>query len=338
MASALLTDTHNRPLRDLRISVTDRCNFRCRYCMPAEIFGSGYQFLPRQEILRFSEIETIARNCVALGVRKLRLTGGEPLMRRDLPVLVKMLASIDDVEDLAMTTNGALLTRHAQTLKDAGLHRVTVSLDALDAELFGKMNGVGASPQHVIDGIDAALNVGLGLKLNAVIQKGVNENQIIPLAEFAQQRGIPIRYIEFMDTGTSNGWKLEQVISSAQVLEALLTQFPLEPLPEQIKGATAKRYGLEDQHGFEVGFISSVTQPFCAACNRIRLSADGHFYTCLFANHGYDIKSPLRAGESPEQLQARISTLWHNRSDNYSEQRSANTSPKDKIEMSYIGG
>ena len=332
------TDTLQRPLRDLRISVTDRCNFRCRYCMPAEIFGANYAFLPREEILRFSEIETLARSFVSLGVRKLRLTGGEPLMRRDLHVLVEKLASIEGVEDIAMTTNASLLARNAQKLADAGLHRVTVSLDALDNSIFGKMNGVGAKADRVIEGIDAALAAGLGVKINAVVQKGINESELLPLAEFAFARNIPIRYIEFMDTGNTNGWKHEQVVPSQKVLELLQESFPLVPVADSAIGETAKRYHVEGRSGFEVGFISSVTKPFCSACNRIRLSADGHLYTCLFAQSGYDIKSPLRDGGTPEQLMSQISALWGKRDDRYSELRSAGMAPVAKKEMSYLGG
>lgn len=333
-----MTDTFQRPLRDLRISVTDRCNFRCRYCMPAEIFGANYTFLPREEILRFGEIETIAREFAAIGVRKLRLTGGEPLMRRDLDVLVEKLSQIDGVQDIAMTTNGSLLARNAQKLADAGLHRVTVSLDALDEEIFGKMNGVGAKAASVVEGIDAALAAGLGVKINAVVQKGVNESELMALAHFTRDRKIPIRYIEFMDTGNSNGWKHEQVVPSKMVLEELRTEFDLVAVGDQKIGETAQRYCLDGIDGFEVGFISSVSKPFCRDCNRIRLSADGHLYTCLFANAGYDIKTPVRNAESAEQIKQRISSLWSMRDDRYSELRSEGMAPIAKKEMSYLGG
>ncbi|PQJ29503.1 GTP 3',8-cyclase MoaA [Rubritalea profundi] len=332
------TDTLQRPLRDLRISVTDRCNFRCRYCMPAEIFDKNYSFLPREEILRFGEIETLARSFVSLGVRKLRLTGGEPLMRRDLDVLVGKLAAIEGVDDIAMTTNGSLLARNAQKLADAGLHRVTVSLDSLDNAIFGKMNGVGAKADRVIEGIDAALAAGLGVKLNAVVQKGINESELLPLAQFAYERNISIRYIEFMDTGNTNGWKHEEVVPSQKVLELLQESFPLVSVADAAIGETARRYHIEGRAGFEVGFISSVTKPFCRDCNRIRLSADGHLYTCLFAQSGYDIKSSLREGETPEQLMSRISSLWGVRDDRYSELRSEGMAPVAKKEMSYLGG
>lgn len=333
-----IADTHQRPLRDLRISVTDRCNFRCRYCMPAEIFGANYAFLPREEILRFGEIETIAREFAAMGVRKLRLTGGEPLMRRDLDILVGKLSRIEGIEDIAMTTNASLLARNAQKLADAGLHRVTVSLDALDADIFGKMNGVGAKPARVVEGIDVALAAGLGVKINAVVQKGVNQSELLDLTHFARDRKIPIRFIEFMDTGNSNGWKHEQVVPSAKVLEELRTEFDLVSVNDAKIGETAQRYCVQGVEGFEVGFISSVTKPFCRDCNRMRLSADGHLYTCLFANTGYDIKTPIREGETAEQIQQRVFSLWGKRDDRYSELRSEGMAPIAKKEMSYLGG
>ena len=333
-----VTDSMHRPLRDLRISVTDRCNFRCRYCMPVEIFGADYAFLPRDEILRFGEIETLARVFVSIGVRKLRLTGGEPLLRRDLDVLIGKLAAIEGVEDIAMTTNASLLAKKADALKAAGLHRVTVSLDALSPEIFGKMNGVGAKPERVVEGIDAALRAGLGVKVNAVVQKGMNESEIVPLAEFAADRGIPIRYIEYMDTGNTNGWKHEQVLPSQKVLAILSEKFALEAVEAPLLGETARRYRDPGFDGFEVGLISSVSQPFCRDCNRIRLSAQGHLYTCLFASQGHDIKSALRAGEDQNQLVERIQQIWSVRQDRYSELRSEGMAPIAKKEMSYLGG
>lgn len=304
--------------------------------MPAEIFGAGYEFLPKAEILRFSEIESIARLLVNFGVRKLRITGGEPLLRKDLSVLLKMLFAIEGVEDIAMTTNAVLLARHAEALKEAGLGRVTVSLDALDAEIFGKMNGVGAKPEKVIKGIDQALSVGLGVKVNAVIKKGVNENQVMPLVEFAQQREIPIRFIEYMDTGNTNQWKLDEVMPSAQILNLLNAHLELVPFnPTQI-GETALRYGIEGQEGFEVGFISSVTKPFCADCNRMRLSANGQLYGCLFSADGLNVKETLREG-SEEELKGMIEAFWRRREDRYSVLRASGVS-QDKPEMSYIGG
>ena len=332
-----VTDKRGRPLRDLRISVTDRCNFRCRYCMPVEVFGASYQFLPRKEILRFGEIERIARQFVRMGVRKLRLTGGEPLLRRDLTDLVQRLADIDGVDDIAMTTNAALLAKHAGSLKESGLDRVTVSLDALDPEVFGQMNGVGIGPEKVIAGIDAALEVGLGVKVNAVIKKGVNDREIVTLAEFARGRRIPVRMIEYMDTGNVNGWKLDEVASSHVLLERLRERMDLQPV-ERLLGETAERYSVKGEDGFEVGFISSVTKPFCNACNRARLSADGKIFTCLFASQGLDVKEILRAEASDEELEKVLGSLWIHRNDNYSEQRNQLTEGLPKAEMSYLGG
>lgn len=330
-------DKRGRALRDLRISVTDRCNFRCRYCMPVEVFGAGYEFLPRAEILRFGEIERLAQRFVNLGVRKLRLTGGEPLLRRDLTNLVERLANIEGVEDIAMTTNAALLAKHAVNLKVAGLDRVTVSLDAIDAEIFGEMNGVGVGPDKVIGGIDAALEAGLGVKVNAVIKKGVNDTEVLALAEFARERKIPVRMIEYMDTGNVNGWKLDEVAASHDLLEQLRKEMDLQPVEREL-GETAERYAIEGEEGFEVGFISSVTKPFCNACNRARLSADGKIFTCLFASQGLDVKELLRDGASDADLDKVLGNLWSVRNDNYSEQRSELTEGLPKAEMSYLGG
>jgi GTP 3',8-cyclase len=332
-----LTDQRNRPLRDLRISVTDRCNFRCRYCMPVEVFGANYSFLPKEEILRFNEIERIAQRFVRLGVRKIRLTGGEPLLRRDLTELVGSLANIEGVDDLAMTTNAALLEKYASELKSAGLHRVTVSLDALDAETFGMMNGVGASSERVIDGIDAALAVGLGVKVNAVIKRGVNDQEVLALARFARDRAISMRYIEYMDTGNVNGWRLDEVVPSQELLEILRSEISLVKCIG-VPGETAQRYEVPGEKGFEIGFISSVTQPFCGACNRARLSADGKIFTCLFASEGMDLKKIIRDGASDEQLDQLLEKNWSNRNDHYSEKRSSLTEGLQKAEMSYLGG
>jgi len=331
-----MLDKLQRPLRDLRISVTDRCNFRCRYCMPAEIFGAGYSFLPKPEILSFEEIEQMARMLVPMGVEKLRITGGEPLLRRDLGILIESLTKIEGVKDVAMTTNGVLLKRHANDLKTAGLHRVTVSLDALDSEIFGQMNGVGAKSEKVVEGIDAALAANLGVKVNAVIKKGVNEGEVRPLVEFARDRKIPIRFIEYMDTGNTNQWKLDEVVPSAELLEILRESFDLQPLDANHVGETAVRYGLKDVEGFEVGFISSVSKPFCRACNRMRISADGKLFNCLFAAEGLDIKELLRSGKQHE-LSEKVRSFWGERADRYSELRAEGiTLPKQ--EMSYIGG
>ncbi|WP_261665067.1 GTP 3',8-cyclase MoaA [Deinococcus sp. Marseille-Q6407] len=332
----MITDQFGRLLRDLRISVTDRCNLRCIYCMPAEVFGQDYAFLPQSELLSFEEIERVARIMLGLGVQKLRLTGGEPLLRRELPQLVERLARLDGAEDLAMTTNGLLLPRYAADLKAAGLQRVTVSLDALDAETFGEMNGLGVSPERVLAGIDAALTAGLGVKLNTVVKRGMND---AGLAEFWRElRGkAAVRFIEFMDVGNHNGWDLEHVVPSAEVLERLAGEdLTFSPLPPKQPGEVARRFVSSDGH--EVGLISSVTAPFCGDCSRLRLSATGSLYSCLFATDGYDLKAPLRAGEDDAQLRDRIAGLWQARRDRYSEERGEQTATRPRIEMSFIGG
>lgn len=331
-------DTFSRPLRDIRISVTDRCNFRCRYCMPAEVFGENYAFLPKPDILSLEEIVQLTRVFCDLGVEKIRLTGGEPLLRRGMPDLVSMLAAIPGERDLAMTTNGTILARYAKKLKAAGLHRVTISLDALDPKIFAYMNGVGASPDRVIEGIGAALEYGLGVKVNSVIQKGVNEDQVLPLAEFAREHGVTLRFIEFMDTGNTNGWKLDQMVPYTEMVQSLHQHFPLEPLEPMHVGETARRFRYKDFSDQEIGFITSVSKPFCADCNRIRLSADGHLYTCLFASKGHDIKTALRDGASDEELSKIIRGIWMVRDDRYSELRSEIGGTHIKPEMSYIGG
>ncbi|MFK7909879.1 MAG: GTP 3',8-cyclase MoaA [Akkermansiaceae bacterium] len=330
-------DTLNRPLRDLRISVTDRCNFRCRYCMPAEVFDENYPYLPKPEILMHEETAKLARVFCGLGVEKLRITGGEPLLRRGLPELIGMFREIPGVRDIAMTTNGTALARNANNLKKAGLDRVTISLDAMDPDIFSRMNGVGATPERVIDGIDSALEHGLGVKINSVIQKGVNEDQALPLAEFAFQRGVTLRFIEFMDTGNTNGWNLDQVVPSADLLKLLEARYKLQPSEAKL-GETARRYYHADSPDTEIGFISSVSQPFCRDCNRARLSADGQVFTCLFATKGYDLKSLLRAGASDEELTKFVCSLWSVRGDRYSELRSEIGGTQEKPEMSYIGG
>ncbi|MGB1260725.1 MAG: GTP 3',8-cyclase MoaA [Akkermansiaceae bacterium] len=331
-------DQLNRPLRDLRISVTDRCNFRCRYCMPAEVFGPDYQYLPKSNILTHEETARVARAFVSQGVEKLRITGGEPLLRRGLPDLISMLGAISGVRDIAMTTNGTALARNAKKLKSAGLHRVTISMDALDPEVFARMNGVGATPERVIDGIDSALDHGLGVKINMVVQKGVNENQMCPLAEFARARGVTLRFIEFMDTGNTNGWKQDQVVSYADMLEELQKSFALHSIEPKYLGETAKRFRYDDLPDQEIGFITSVSKPFCSDCNRARLSADGQIFTCLFASHGHDIKSLLRANTSEKDLAEFVANIWSVRNDRYSEVRTDLTDPQPKPEMSYIGG
>ncbi len=305
--------------------------------MPVEVFGANYAFLPKKEILRFGEIVRVAESAVELGVTKLRLTGGEPLLRKELPELVKMLAQIEGVEDIAMTTNAALLDKFAADLKDNGLNRVTVSLDSLDDEVFAQMNGVGAKPAKVVAGIDAALAVGLGVKINAVIKKGVNDGDVESLVQFARERGIPVRFIEYMDTGNVNGWKLDEVVPSKVLLERLQATLPLVKKAGKA-GETATRYHIEGEEGFEVGFISSVTAPFCSGCNRARLSADGQIFTCLFASQGFDVKPILRDEDQMIDLTENLRDLWLKRSDRYSELRSAGTKDLKKAEMSYLGG
>jgi cyclic pyranopterin phosphate synthase len=306
--------------------------------MPAEVFGEHYQFLPKPEILSLEEIARLTEVFCKLGLEKIRLTGGEPLLRRGMPELIAMLAAIPGERDIAMTTNGTILPRYAKKLKVAGLHRVTISLDAIDPKVFAHMNGVGASPDRVLEGIDAALEYGLGVKVNSVIQKGVNEDQVLPLAEFARERGVTLRFIEFMDTGNTNGWKLDQVVPYTEMIQSLHQHFPLEPLDPAHVGETARRFSYKDFPDQEIGFITSVSKPFCADCNRIRLSADGHLYTCLFASHGHDIKSLLRAGASDAELIAMIHGVWSVRDDRYSEIRTEICGTHVKPEMSYIGG
>ena len=306
--------------------------------MPAEVFGEGYNYLPKPEILTLEEIAKLARIFCALGVEKLRLTGGEPLLRRGLHELVSMLSEIPGERDIAMTTNGTILARYAKKLKAAGLDRVTISLDAMDPDIFARMNGVGASPERVMEGIDSALEHGLGVKVNSVIQKGVNEDQVFPLAEFARDRGVTLRFIEFMDTGNTNGWKLDQVVPYTDMVKDLHQHFPLEPIDPNYTGETARRFRYKDFPDQEIGFITSVSQPFCSDCNRIRLSADGQIFTCLFAAKGHDLKTALRDGANDEQLIDLISKVWSVRDDRYSELRSAIGGSQTKAEMSYLGG
>lgn len=339
LTDAALTDALGRPLRDLRISVTDRCNLRCTYCMPREIFGPDYAFLPREELLSFEEIERLSRLFVELGVQKLRITGGEPLLRRDLPVLIERLSRIEGVTDLAMTTNGLLLPRLAADLKAAGLRRVTVSLDSLDPETFGKMNGLGVQPEKVLAGIEAALQAGLGVKINTVVQRGVNDQGLAELWAALRSKAV-VRFIEFMDVGNHNGWEMSQVVPSREVIARLAEAGqPLHPLDANYQGEVAARYA--DNQGFEAGVISSVTAPFCGDCSRARLSAVGQLYTCLFATQGFDLRGPLRAGASDEDLLGLLGGIWRVRRDRYSEERgelSTDRQRAQKIEMSHIGG
>ncbi|WP_246580568.1 GTP 3',8-cyclase MoaA [Deinococcus aestuarii] len=339
----MLLDRLNRPLRDLRVSVTDRCNLRCTYCMPAEVFGPGYAFLPRTELLSFEEIERLSRVFVELGVRKLRITGGEPLLRRDLPELIGRLTRLEGVEDVALTTNGLLLPRLAADLKAAGLKRVTVSIDSLDPEVFGRMNGLGVHPQRVLDGIEAALAAGLGVKVNTVVQRGVNDEGLRKLW-LALREGAVVRFIEFMDVGNHNGWNMESVVPSREVLARLSadgTGAEFRPVNPNYRGEVAERH--VDEGGHEVGLISSVTAPFCGDCSRARLSAVGVLYTCLFAGAGTDLRAPLRAGAGDDGLRDLIAGVWRERRDRYSEERGEATpagekGPARKIEMSHIGG
>lgn len=332
-----LLDTLNRPLRDLRVSVTDRCNFRCVYCMPKEIFGSDYRFLHRDQILTFEEISRLSKIFVSHGVRKIRLTGGEPLVRKDLPELVSMLASIPGL-DLTMTTNGSLLPKFARALKDAGLKRVTVSLDSLDNEIFKSMNDVDFPVEKVIEGMDAAAEVGLGpIKVNMVVKRGVNESSILPMARFFREKGYILRFIEYMDVGHSNGWRMNDVVSAAEIVKMIDAEMPLESADPNYPGEVAGRWRYKDGKG-EVGMIASVTQAFCRDCNRARITAEGQLYTCLFAIKGYDFRAMLREGASDEAISQQIARIWGKRDDRYSEIRSENTIALPKVEMSHIGG
>jgi GTP 3',8-cyclase len=332
-----LIDTLNRPLRDLRISVTDRCNFRCVYCMPKEIFGPDYVYLRREEVLTFEELTRLARIFVQHGVRKIRLTGGEPLVRKDLHVLVRMLAEIPDL-DLTLTTNGALLARQARALKDAGLKRVTVSLDSLDNEVFKAMNDVDFPVEKVLEGMEAAAAVGLEpIKVNMVVKRGMNESSILPMARFFREKGYILRFIEYMDVGHTNGWRMNDVLSAREIVSLINAEMPLEPVDPNYTGEVAERWRYKDGSG-EVGMVASVTQAFCRDCNRARLSAEGKLYTCLFAIKGHDFKSLIRNGATDEELSQAIARLWSKRTDRYSELRSENTIDLPKVEMSHIGG
>jgi cyclic pyranopterin phosphate synthase len=329
-------DTLGRPLRDLRISVTDRCNFRCVYCMPKDVFGRDYQFLPRKELLTFEEIERVARVFVDLGVSKLRITGGEPLLRRDLDVLVERLASLGDV-DLTLTTNGALLVQKARALADAGLTRVTVSLDSLEDEVFRAMNDADFPVARVLAGIEAAADAGLPVKVNVVVKRGQNDGSVVDIARRFRGTGHVVRFIEYMDVGATNGWRLDDVFPAAEIVRAVGSEFPLEPVEPAYRGEVAQRYRYLDGAG-EIGVIASVTQPFCGDCTRARLSADGKVYTCLFAVRGQDLRALLRAGADDAELDRAIRAVWGERSDRYSELRTAETGSLRKVEMSYIGG
>ncbi|MEC9321655.1 MAG: GTP 3',8-cyclase MoaA, partial [Chloroflexota bacterium] len=322
-----------RPLRDLRVSVTDRCNFRCPYCMPAEIYGERYEFLPRNDLLTFEEIARVALLSTQLGVKKVRLTGGEPLVRQDVVELVSMIANLDGIEDFAMTTNAYLLSGMAESLKKAGLQRITVSLDSIDDEVFRKMNGRGFGTAKVIDGIAAAKEAGLDpIKINAVVQKGINDNTLVELAGWCRDNGYTPRFIEYMDVGTLNDWKLDEVLPAADIVGIIGKEFPIKPIESSYRGEVAKRYSYDDGKG-EFGVISSVTQPFCGDCTRLRLSPEGQIVTCLFADGGTDLRGPMRDGITDKGLLSIMSGTWTNREDRYSEIRTSMTSPRKKVEM-----
>jgi GTP 3',8-cyclase len=331
-----LVDTFGRPLETLRVSITDRCNFRCVYCMPKEVFGRDYAFLARKELLSFEEIERVVRVFAELGVRTVRLTGGEPLVRRDVEHLVELLAAIPGLE-LALTTNGALLPQKAEALARAGLDRITVSLDSVDDATFNALNDVDFPVERVLEGIDAAAAAGLRVKINAVVKRGANDDGVVALAE--RFRGTPhvLRFIEYMDVGHSNGWRLDDVVPADEIVEQIDAVWPLEPLPLARPDDTSRRYRYRDGEG-EIGVIASVTKPFCGGCSRARLSAEGQLYTCLFAVKGHDLRELIRAGTSDEALALSIRGVWQKRSDRYSELRTAETAALPKVEMSYIGG
>ncbi|WP_456829569.1 GTP 3',8-cyclase MoaA [Deinococcus sp. UYEF24] len=340
----MLTDQLGRPLRDLRLSVTDRCNLRCTYCMPKEVFGPDFAFLPKSELLSFEELERLSRLFVASGVNKLRITGGEPLLRRGLPDLIARLTAIEGVQDIAMTTNGLLLPRLAADLKAAGLKRVTVSLDSLDPEVFGRMNGLGVHPDKVLDGIEAALVAGLGVKVNTVVQRGVNDASLGELWNALKDKAV-LRFIEFMDVGNHNGWNLDAVVPPREVLARLSEGMGsgFTPVQANYRGEVATRYA--DAEGHEAGLITSVSSPFCGDCTRARLSAVGVLYTCLFATGGLDLRSPLREGQTDAQLRELLAQTWSTRRDRYSEERGEATAlgkatglTRQKVEMSHIGG
>jgi GTP 3',8-cyclase len=338
-----ITDKLGRPVRDLRISVTDRCNFRCTYCMPAEIFGEKYEFLPRPHILTFEEIERLARLFAVAGVSKLRITGGEPLVRANLPELIGSLSAIDGIDDIALTTNGYLLAKNAQALKDAGLNRLTISLDSIDEDIFKQMSGRPQGPANTLEGIKVATEIGFSpIKINVVVQRGVNDHTLVDTARHFKGTGAIVRFIEFMDVGTKNGWELSQVVTSQEVIELIGSEFPLEPIEPNYPGEVANRYRYVDGDG-EIGVISSVSQAFCGNCTRARLSTDGKLVTCLFASGGTDLKTPMRSGADDDELAAIIAKVWGGRDDRYSELRSKDTEYRvagdgDKVEMYYIGG
>ena len=334
----MVTDFFGRPLQDLRISVIDRCNFRCTYCMPAEIFGSDYAFLKDEFLLTFDEIERLAKLFVNIGVRKIRITGGEPLLRKDLTKLIARLVKIDGLIDIGLTTNAVHLTKQAKALKEAGLHRVNVSLDAIDDDIFKNINGRNINTKPVIKGIIAAKEAGLEVKVNMVVKKGMNDHQVLPMAAYFKEQGITLRFIEFMDVGSTNGWNFDQVVTKRELIEVIHKMDPLEPAEAHYFGEVAKRYRYVGTN-VEVGFITSVSESFCVSCTRARISADGKFYTCLFATEGLDVRELLRGNLSDEELLSVIQDVWMNRKDRYSDERTEESAKnRPKIEMSYIGG
>ena len=336
MSAHVSPDTLGRPLRDLRISVTDRCNFRCVYCMPKEVFGHDYRFLDRKELLSFEEIERVVRVFKTHGVEKIRITGGEPLLRRELEHLIAGLASIGGLE-LTLTTNASLLAKKAQLLADAGLHRVTVSLDSLDDETFRAMNDVDFSVERVLEGIEAAAAAGLPVKVNAVIKRGMNEAAVLEMARHFKGTPHVLRFIEYMDVGATNGWRLDDVVPAAEIIRTIDAVFPIEPVDRSYRGEVAQRWRYRDGSG-ELGLITSVTQPFCGDCTRARISAEGKLYTCLFGVRGHDLRALVRSGATDDELSAAVGGIWSKRTDRYSERRSESTVDLPKVEMSYIGG
>ncbi|MGG1151814.1 GTP 3',8-cyclase MoaA [Bacillus wiedmannii] len=333
-----MKDSLKRPLQDLRISVIDRCNFRCTYCMPAEVFGSDYAFLQEEFLLTFDEIERLARLFISMGVDKIRLTGGEPLLRKDLPQLIARLAKIEGLKDIGLTTNGIHLAKQAKALKVAGLKRVNISLDAIEDHVFKKINGRNVSTKPVLKGIEAAKAAGLEVKVNMVVKKGMNDSQILPMAQYFKEQEIQLRFIEFMDVGSTNGWNFEQVITKEQLIEKINRVYPIEPVQPRYFGEVAKLYRYVGSDA-EVGFITSVSESFCSSCTRARISADGKFYTCLFGEKGTDLRTLLRENISDASLLNILQHTWEFRTDRYSDERTAeSTNKRPKVEMSYIGG
>ncbi len=333
-----ITDKLGRPLRDLRISVTDRCNFRCSYCMPKEIFGDDFAFLPKNELLTFDELTRIAAQYAELGIKKIRITGGEPLLRRDLHLLIKQLNGIPGIEDIGLTTNGMLLKKHGKVLYDAGLRRLNISLDALD-EVFEEVNGRGIKAETILDQIDYAKTLGFNIKVNMVVQKGMNDHQILAMADYFKKRHITLRFIEFMDVGNDNGWNFDKVLTKTEMIELLQQHFNIAPVLPQYYGEVAKYY--EHDNGATIGFITSVSESFCSSCTRVRLSSEGKIYGCLFASSGFNLKSFVRRGVTDTELKDQLINIWKQRDDRYSDERTAETvknRQRQKINMNYIGG